>query len=290
MTPGRRIPRSPNRPGVRLGGGEGTLVKSEPVSSDDARADRERAFHDDLYARRPRAALDPYYALLGSSTHFYSERVLADCANKRVLELGCGEGSIAVSLAYSGAIVDAIDISPVAITSARRAALPQTANVTFRLMEAETLDYPDAFFDLVCGRSILHHLPLDAAVREIRRVLKPEGSAVFLEPLAHNPLINLVRRLTPQLRSPDERPLRVCDLRVFRRDFLKITTDYFHLASLLALPFRGVPGAGRLCAFLEDADRLLLSTPLRRYAWIVVVTLSEPNKRDAGQTNAESQS
>jgi SAM-dependent methyltransferase len=265
-------------------------VDREPVSGDDARADRERAFHDDLYSRRSRAALDPYYSLLGSSTRFYSARVLADCTGKKVLEIGCGEGSIAVALAQSGAIVEAIDISPVAITSARRTALPQNANVMFRVMGADTLDYPDAFFDLVCGRSILHHLPLDRAVREIRRVLKPEGSAVFLEPLAHNPLINLIRRLTPQLRSPDEQPLSLGDLRAFRREFLTVTTDYFHLASLFALPLRGIPGARHLGAFLEAADRLLLSTPLRRYAWMAVVTLSEPKKDDAGQTKAAFQS
>jgi SAM-dependent methyltransferase len=254
--------------------------------SSKARVGRERAFHDDLYRRRPRAALDSYYSLLGSSARFYSARALSNCAANRVLELGCGQGSIAVALAQAGAFVDAIDISPVAIATAREDALARNASVTFDVMSAETLEYPDASFDLVCGRSVLHHLHLGQALREVRRVLKPGGAAVFLEPLGHNPLLNLVRRLTPQLRSPDEQPLLVRDLQGFHRDFVTVSVHYFHLASLLGLPMGRLPGGRSLLALLEAVDGLLLATPLRRYAWIVVVCLSEPRPRGDPQSRA----
>jgi ubiquinone/menaquinone biosynthesis C-methylase UbiE len=64
-------------------------------------------------------------------------------------------------------------------------------------MNAEATTFPDNSFDLICGSSILHHLNLDKACAEIRRILRPDGGAVFIEPLGHNPLINMFRKLTP---------------------------------------------------------------------------------------------
>jgi len=59
----------------------------------------------------------------------------------------------------------------------------------------------------VCGSGTLHHLYIDAAFKELVRVLKPNGCVVFFEPLGHNFLINLYRKLTPSMHSEDEHPL-----------------------------------------------------------------------------------
>ena len=50
------------------------------------------------------------------------------------------------------------------------------------------LAFPEASCDVVFGVSVLHHLELDTALREIRRVLKPHGVMIFAEPLDINPL------------------------------------------------------------------------------------------------------
>ena len=256
----------------------------------DDRADREREFHDALYTRRARASVDAYYALLMSSAEFYTESIQAECRDKHVLEFGCGEGSLAISLALRGAVVDAIDISPVAIDVARASAVSQQASVGFRLMNAERLEYGDDAFDLICGRSILHHVNLDRALAEIGRTLRTEGKAVFLEPLGHNMILNLARRLTPGLRSPDERPLLMPDIRTAGQHFGSVRARYFHLSSLLALPFRRVPGVGFLMTLLDFTDRLLFATWLRKYAWIVVLTLEHPEKPQRGSGSAGNES
>ena len=78
---------------------------------------------------------------------------------------------------------------------------PALTGVRFQVMNAEVLEFPDASFDLVFGVAILHHLDLDTACAEFLRVLRPSGTAVFLEPLGHNPFINLVRWATPAART-----------------------------------------------------------------------------------------
>ena len=54
-------------------------------------------------------------------------------------------------------------------------------NVRYELQNAYELRYPDAEFDSVVGSSVLHHLEIEAALREIYRVLKPGGEFIFEE-------------------------------------------------------------------------------------------------------------
>lgn len=117
-------------------------------------------------------------------------------------------------------------------------------------MDAEHLDFDDRSFDLVFGSGILHHLDLEVALAEVSRVLTDGGSAVFFEPMGHDPAINLYRRLTPAMRTPDEHPLRVEDLRTAGRFFGTVVAEYHVLVSFAAIPFR------RLRRYPAIVDRL----------------------------------
>jgi ubiquinone/menaquinone biosynthesis C-methylase UbiE len=77
-------------------------------------------------------------------------------------------------------------------------------NAQFDVMNAEELEFEDAAFDVIFGSGIIHHLDVPRAYSELARVLAPGGSAVFVEPLGHNPLIRVFRNRTPELRTPDE--------------------------------------------------------------------------------------
>lgn len=103
---------------------------------------------------------------------------------------------------------------------------------TFVLMDAHSLDFPDGYFDLVCGLGILHHLDLPVALREIARVLRPGGVFMFSEPLDNNPVGRLVRILTPKARTEDEKPLRYEHLVLIREYF----DCEFHYEQALAVP------------------------------------------------------
>jgi SAM-dependent methyltransferase len=123
-----------------------------------------------------------------------------------VLELGCGTGYFTRELARSGAEIVAIDVSPELLEIARTNC--SAPNVRFEIQNAYALTYSDATFDSVVGSSVLHHLEIEEAVREIYRVLKPGGTIYFTEPNMLNPQI-AIQKNVPWIKhrlgdSPDE--------------------------------------------------------------------------------------
>ena len=206
----------------------------------------------------------------------YRQLIASDCAGKHVLEYGCGLGGQAFALAERGAEVTGIDISEVAVGHAKRraAALPAAA-LTFLTGDAEQLDFPDASFDLVCGSGILHHHDLQRALAEVRRVLRGGGRGVFYEPLGHNPLLNLYRRLTPGTHTPDEHPLLMREIEGMNRTFGSARAEFFDLVSVFVIPILWMPGGKSLLRASEWVDRHLfrLLPPLRAWAADLVLEL-----------------
>jgi SAM-dependent methyltransferase len=127
-------------------------------------------------------------------------------AGMSVLELGCGTGYFTRELARSRADIVAIDVSPELLEIAR--ANCSERNVRYEIQNASALSYPDAVFDSVVGSSVLHHLEIEEALREIHRVLKAGGTIYFTEPNMLNPQI-AVQKNVPWVKrklgdSPDE--------------------------------------------------------------------------------------
>lgn len=244
------------------------------------RVAREKHYHDRRFTRETRQQAAKYYGAASSGINRYKALVAEVRPGCRVLEYGCGKGSAAFGLAALGANVTGIDISPVAVDEARaeaaRSAHPE--RMSFHEMNAERLEFPDGAFDFVCGSGILHHLELRAAFAEVSRTLGPLGRGVFYEPMGHNPLINLYRRLTPSMRTPDEHPLRMSDFDLARRYFNRVDTEFFELTSIAGGVLSRLPGGRQLTAALRRLDRALMHRfpPLRRWAWIVVVQVELP--------------
>lgn len=246
----------------------------------DEKIEREKAFHNSAFQSSVRHREAAFYSVWGDSLALY-ERLLNEHGGSgtSVLEYGCGQGSHAFFLAERGAHVLGIDISDVAIQQAQaEAATRRLMTAEFRVMNAETLDLPPGTFDLICGSGILHHLDLERAYPAIARVLRPSGVAVFLEPLGHNPLINLYRRLTPDQRTSDEHPLLRRDFDLARRYFGQVETAHFHLSVLAAVPLRRTIAFGPVRRALGALDGALFSALplLRHWAWIVVTVLKSP--------------
>ncbi|HWE23877.1 MAG TPA: class I SAM-dependent methyltransferase [Myxococcales bacterium] len=252
----------------------------------DERLENERQFHNTAFTTDQRSAALKYYRVVGRSRDRYIKLIEQLGQGRRVLEYGCATGSYVFHLANRGARVTGIDISDGALEEARRSA-PQLLNpgaeAEFKQMNAEALEFPDATFDLVCGTGILHHLDLAKSYSELRRVLKPDGAAVFVEPMAHNPLIALYRWATPSMRTPDEHPLLVSDLKMAEKYFGEVQSEFFHLLSLAAVPFSKTPVFGPVLSALERTDDLLFDTAqsMRRFAWRVVLVLRKPKQGSA---------
>lgn len=257
-------------------------MSTTELSSAESRIDREQAWHDRRFAEAPDRSAR-LSRLTGAMTldalrvayHTAKDR----CPGARVLDYGCAEGEAAVLLRrYGASEVRGIDISSVAVQhAADRAAAEGVSDVSFEVMNAEQLTFPDAHFDLIFGIGILHHLDLSRAFAEIARVMKTHGSAVFLEPLGHNPLITAVRHLTPHARTADEHPLMMTDLRQARQHFNRVGTRFVNLSTLVSAPLAGLPGSAALHRGFASLDRRLLRLPwLSRFAWNVVLTLEKP--------------
>jgi 2-polyprenyl-3-methyl-5-hydroxy-6-metoxy-1,4-benzoquinol methylase len=249
----------------------------------DSRYQREKEFHDRIFGVGPsstRQAVARCYEGARSFA-FYRSKLGDKLENKQVLEYGCGEGSYAFWLARKGAAVTGIDLSDVAIEQAQETASREHLEaVQFRVMNAEALGFGEDSFDMICGTGILHHLDLEKAFPEIARTLKPNGKAVFVEPLGHNPFINLYRKCTPRMRTVDEHPLLIGDLARAENFFQKVETHYFQLLTISLAPFRKTRFIKAIAEILDAMDQSLFrAVPyMRRYAWQIVLELSEPRK------------
>jgi SAM-dependent methyltransferase len=224
------------------------------------------------------------YAITRESNVYFKRRIAELAEGKRALEFGCGNGANALELSQYARLVSGIDISDVAVDiGKRRAAEAGISNVDFRAMDAEDLQFPDNSFDMICGVGILHHLDLHRAYAELARTLATQGSAIFVEPLGYNPFINLFRRLTPAIRTPDEHPFLTRDLELARDYFHKVDLRYYYLTTLMAAPFARGAAGGRAVGVGNAIDRKLFAAfpGLRKYAWFVIIEMSDPIKKAA---------
>jgi len=248
----------------------------------DTPKEREKEYFDKAFAEGTRVRTSKFYSITQSSRDYYQTHILSNCRGKHVLEYGCGSGMFSVVVSRLAAQVTGIDLSEVAINRARETAEQHGAKkISFHVMDAESLTFADNAFDLICGIGILHHLDLARSFSELARTLKPNGQAIFMEPLNHNPAIRLYRKMTPTLRTRDEHPLVMKDLELAKAYFAGIETRFFYLLALLAVPFRNLASFLPLLESLEAVDRRVfrLVPYMRRHAWTVVMVLSNPKKR-----------
>ncbi len=99
----------------------------------------------------------------------------------RVLEIGCGLGTDGAQFTKAGADYTGVDLTDAAVDLARKRFELFGLPGELRVADAESLDFADESFDLVYSHGVLHHTPdIARAVREIHRVLKPEGRAIVM--------------------------------------------------------------------------------------------------------------
>lgn len=206
-----------------------------------------------------------------------------NCQGKVVLDYCCGLGGTSLELAQHGAFVYGIDLSDEEVRTAEKTAAEAgyQDKTKFIVMDAEALDFEDSFFDSVVCNGVLHHLDVRRAFPELSRVLKPGGQIICIEALGYNPAINAYRKLTPHLRTAWEMKhiLTMREVRKAESYFNRVTTRFFYLFSLLAVPFRNTPLFNPILWFLDGIDSIVLRIPfVQLMAWQMIFILSEPKK------------
>jgi ubiquinone/menaquinone biosynthesis C-methylase UbiE len=130
---------------------------------------------------------DPIVKLLGGDA---ARRVLLDQAairpSQRVLDIGCGTGTLLVLIKRLHPDVDVVglDPDPKALARGRRKAERASVAIQFDQGFSDELPYPDASVDRVFSSFMFHHLRGDekeGMLREVRRVLRPGGFLSLLD-------------------------------------------------------------------------------------------------------------
>lgn len=113
---------------------------------------------------------------------------------KKVIEIGCGIGSDAKRFAENGAIYTGIDLTDAAVKTCKIHFSLYNLSGEFLKGNAESLSFLDNSFDLVYSHGVLHHTEnIRASVREIHRVLKPNGEIIIM--LYHKNSFNYYLRI-----------------------------------------------------------------------------------------------
>ncbi len=173
-----------------------------------------------------------------------------------VVEIGAGTGFLTRHLAplLPDRQYIATDLSAGMVEAARGTSV-QPGNVDWLQADCLNLDFEPASAACVVGHGILHHLPLDAAVAEISRVLMPGGRIAFYEPNIANPVVFLEKKVPlfrPRTDTPGETGLFEPTVRrmLFGHGFAVVDVTPCEFV-LNQVPDRFVPGAERVSRFLE---------------------------------------
>jgi ubiquinone/menaquinone biosynthesis C-methylase UbiE len=197
--------------------------------------EKERKFHDQWAATIDVDGIQvrDYFETCTAPENRFILKHLGDVQGKVLLDLGCGAGENSVYFAKRGAICTASDYSPGMVEVALKLAENNGVSITGCTANAMALDFADDTFDIVYASNLLHHLPdPKTCIREMHRVLKPGGKACFWDPLKHNPIINIYRRMATSVRTEDESPLDIKMVEFVRSQFMYTEAETFWLATL----------------------------------------------------------
>jgi ubiquinone/menaquinone biosynthesis C-methylase UbiE len=239
----------------------------------DDRKVEEAMFHDNTHSQEVGGENSKFYSIASTSDDFLFDWIDRHAPGKVVLDYACGNGLCAVRAARAGAALSiGVDISRGSIQNARRSARETGVerNTFFLQGDCERTEFPDGCIDVVVCAGMLHHIDLSNAFPELRRIMKPGAVAIANEGLNYNPLIKWYRNRTPNLRTKFEKEhiLTNEDLRFAARFFEVRDVKYWHLFSILAVPFRNTRFFRPFFSVLSRFDDVILKIPyVRNMAW-----------------------
>lgn len=171
--------------------------------------------------------------------------------DQKILEVGCGIGTLVHELVQKGCFAVGTDISREAIAFGRK----KYPDLTLEVQPAQDLCYPDHTFDIVLSFDVLEHISeIDRHLEEVRRVLKPGGCYLLQTP---NKYCNILfetlksrslgwRRYHPSLHTPGQLRRRL-EKHGFSVQFVKMNTmNEYSLQKL-----KGLGPAAALCRHID---------------------------------------
>lgn len=204
--------------------------------------------------------------------------LMGDIEGKSILEIGCGLGVNAIILAQEGAQVTGLDLSSRRLEAVSEIIMEnEISGINLVCGSGETLPFPDESFDIVYTNAVMIHMDKPKAIKEIRRVLKPGGVAVMVEPMKYHPLANMYRILmAPRMWRTIADYITFKDLESFDNHFDSYGHKEFYFISFLSFYWqfimRNLLLFHKSLMILQPIDSLLfrIIPPLGRVAWFTV--------------------
>jgi SAM-dependent methyltransferase len=264
------------------------------MASDTITHQREAAFHDEWAGSTPIEDVlvrECFEAPTAMENRFILSR-MGNLKGKRLLDIGAGLGESSVYFALQGAHVTMTDISPGMVRTGRELAKKYGVEIEGIVSQAEDLAVPAETYDFVYIANTIHHVQDRGALfQKIHRALKPGGCFFSYDPVAYNPAINVYRRMATEVRTEDESPLTLGDLKLARKYFPDVQHREFWISTLLLFLkyyavdrvhpnqdrywkriLRETPQSLRWWMPLRAVDNLLTRLPLMRWlAWNMVM-------------------
>ena len=211
--------------------------------------EQERIFeNENVLGSNQRKKQEKFFWAVVPKLHEYNDYVNSKIRNKIVLEIGCSNGESVKRYAKFCKKIIGIDLSDEGIKYAKTLNIK---NAKFYLADAHHLPFQEKVFDIVIVNSMLHHLDLNLAFRQIHRVLKTDGKLYAREPLGTNIIISIYRWLTPDARTKDERPFTFQDLKLMKDFFIFNDIKYIGFLSLIS-PFIGFAKFRNILLKIDD--------------------------------------
>ena len=234
---------------------------------------REKEFHNKLQSKTKGRFENIFYKAISNAWDDFFYYLNSNVKGLEVLDYGCGIGPILEKVInFQPKRITGIDISEVSIKKGKQKFENSHSNVELTVDNCEKTKFSDGKFDLVYGLGILHHLEFSKCIGEISRILKTNGSLVFIEPLGTNPIINLYRTLTPGSRSKDDHPLVSKDFDIIKTKFKKVKLKYYGFLTLVFFPLYKSPKESIIFKTLIKLDQLLFKIKFfRLFAWSVLI-------------------
>jgi SAM-dependent methyltransferase len=202
---------------------------------------------------------------LQANLEFLAQTDVLKPGNK-ILEIGCGIGSVVFELSKQGYDVTGTDISDAAIEYGLR----KYGDIRLEVQAAETLPYEDECFDVVLSFDVFEHIAqIDRHVSEVRRVLRPGGHYLLQTPNKYsNATYETLwtrslqwRRYHPSLHSPGQ----------LRRRFAKhgFSTRFIKMNPINAFTLKKLKKLGPLGWIIRHVNFRLLPLVLQTNLYVV---------------------
>lgn len=238
------------------------------------------------FASRRQGDFEGFEPLNLSSYRFVYELLKNYCKpGTHALDYGCGNGIHSVLPASLGAKVVGIDLSELSLAIAKKRVEEAGVadRVSFSIMDCESLEFEDNFFDIVFDGGTFSSLDLHKAFPEIARVLKADGVLIGIETLGHNPITNWRRNMSKRTgrrtQWAAEHIFQMKDLGLAREYFGEVNAYFFHLFSWMAFPFAQKPGGKIFLKILQALESPLFHLPfLQPYCFKIVFLFQSPKR------------